>query len=179
MPSTITVRCSLSVSMKSVGSASAVATMINCSHGNCIMVENASFAQNEFRISVSFHGQGFFQITDTNDNPPAFLESAYSFDILENAQRGSKVGQVKAVDADLGVNAQLTYSVISDWANDVFSLNPQTGVFTLTSHLDYEEVSENLSYIIHILDMYVHTAKSFCVVKKVIKYLYCFKLILK
>ncbi|KYB27849.1 cadherin-related tumor suppressor [Tribolium castaneum] len=80
------------------------------------------------------------QITDTNDNPPAFLETAYSFDIPENAQRGHKVGQVKAVDADLGINAQLTYSVISDWANDVFSLNPQTGVFTLTSRLDYEEV---------------------------------------
>lgn len=33
------------------------------------------------------------------------------------------------------------YTVISDWANDVFSLNPQTGVFTLTARLDYEEVS--------------------------------------
>lgn len=80
-------------------------------------------------------------MTDTNDNPPAFLESAYSFDIAENAVRGSRVGQVKAVDPDLGINAQLTYTVISDWANDVFSLNPQSGVFTLTARLDYEEVS--------------------------------------
>lgn len=81
-------------------------------------------------------------MTDTNDNPPAFLESAYSFDIPENAVRGSRVGQVKAVDPDLGINAQLTYTVISDWANDVFSLNPQSGVFTLTARLDYEEVSK-------------------------------------
>ncbi|XP_031340977.1 cadherin-related tumor suppressor [Photinus pyralis] len=80
------------------------------------------------------------QVTDTNDNPPVFAESAYSFDIPENAARGSRVGQVRAGDPDLGVNAQLTYSVISDWANDVFSLNPQTGVFTLTARLDYEEV---------------------------------------
>ncbi|CAH1187899.1 unnamed protein product [Phyllotreta striolata] len=80
------------------------------------------------------------EVTDTNDNPPAFLEPAYSFDIPENAARGSRVGQIKASDPDLGANAQLTYSVISDWANDVFSLNPQTGVFTLTSKLDYEEV---------------------------------------
>ncbi|KAH0807923.1 hypothetical protein GEV33_014868 [Tenebrio molitor] len=80
------------------------------------------------------------QITDTNDNPPAFLESAYSFDIPENAPRGSRVGQIKATDPDLDTNAHLTYTVISDWANDVFSLNPQTGVFTLTSRLDYEEV---------------------------------------
>lgn len=81
-----------------------------------------------------------FQVNDTNDNPPVFLEQAYSFDIPENAARGYRVGQIKATDADLGVNAQLSYTVVSDWANDVFSLNPQTGVFTLTSKLDYEEV---------------------------------------
>lgn len=84
-----------------------------------------------------------FQVTDTNDNPPTFSESAYSFDIPENAARGSRVGQIKASDPDLGINSQLTYAVISDWANDVFSLNPQTGVFTLTARLDYEEVSFN------------------------------------
>ncbi|VEN54320.1 unnamed protein product, partial [Callosobruchus maculatus] len=81
-----------------------------------------------------------FQVLDTNDNPPAFLEPAYSFDIPENAVRGHRVGKVQAVDPDLGINAHLTYSVISDWANDVFSLNPQTGLFTLTAKLDYEEV---------------------------------------
>lgn len=82
-----------------------------------------------------------FQVTDTNDNPPVFVENVYSFDIPENAVRGSKFGQVQAVDPDLGINSQLSYTVISDWANDVFSLNPQTGIFTLTSRLDYEEVS--------------------------------------
>lgn len=85
-----------------------------------------------------------FQVNDTNDNPPTFLENAYSFDVPENAARGSRVGQIKALDPDLGVNAQLTYTVIGDWANDVFSLNPQTGVFTLTAKLDYEEVSKLL-----------------------------------
>lgn len=81
------------------------------------------------------------QVSDSNDNPPVFLEQAYSFDIPENALRGYRVGQIQASDADLGANAQLTFTVISDWANDVFSLNPQTGVFTLTSKLDYEEVN--------------------------------------
>lgn len=80
-------------------------------------------------------------MTDTNDNPPAFNEAAYSFDIPENAPRGYQVGMITATDLDLGVNSQLSYTVISDWANDVFSLNPQTGVFTLTAKLDYEEVS--------------------------------------
>lgn len=99
------------------------------------------------------------QVTDTNDNPPAFLESAYSFDIPENAVRGSRVGQVKAVDPDLGVNAQLTYTVISDWANDVFSLNPQSGVFTLTARLDYEEVSACLYTVARALSLSIPYAR--------------------
>lgn len=70
-----------------------------------------------------------------------FNEAAYSFDIPENAPRGYQVGMITATDPDLGVNSQLSYTVISDWANDVFSLNSQTGVFTLTARLDYEEVS--------------------------------------
>ncbi|XP_055921859.1 cadherin-related tumor suppressor [Eupeodes corollae] len=80
------------------------------------------------------------QVTDTNDNPPVFSEAVYSFDIPENAPRGYQVGVISATDPDLGNNAMVSYTVISDWANDVFSLNPQTGVFTLTARLDYEEV---------------------------------------
>jgi Cadherin domain len=71
-----------------------------------------------------------------------FSESAYSFDVPENTARGARVGEVSASDLDEGTNGQVTYTVISDWANDVFSLNPQSGVFTLTSRLDYEEVSQ-------------------------------------
>lgn len=82
----------------------------------------------------------FSQVTDTNDNPPAFAEPAYSFDIPENAPRGYQVGIINAIDPDVGNNAIVSYTVISDWGNDVFSLNPQTGVFTLTARLDYEEV---------------------------------------
>jgi protocadherin Fat 4 len=74
-----------------------------------------------------------------------FSESAYSFDVPENTARGARVGEVSASDLDEGTNGQVTYTVISDWANDVFSLNPQSGVFTLTSRLDYEEVSQQIS----------------------------------
>lgn len=82
-----------------------------------------------------------FQVTDTNDNSPAFSEAAYSFDIPEDTGRGAFVGAVSVNDLDEGVNAQVSYTVLSDWGNDVFSLNPQSGVFTLTSRLDYEQVA--------------------------------------
>jgi protocadherin Fat 4 len=96
----------------------------------------------QFLMLITFLSVVFdiFQVTDTNDNPPSFTEAAYSFDIPENAPRGYQVGLISATDPDLGANSMLTYTVISDWANDVFSLNPQTGVFTLTARLDYEEV---------------------------------------
>ncbi|CAB0008571.1 unnamed protein product [Nesidiocoris tenuis] len=80
------------------------------------------------------------KVVDTNDNPPVFLETVYSFDVSEDAGRGARVGVVTARDPDLADNGRVYYTVISDWANDVFSLNPQTGVFTLTARLDYEEV---------------------------------------
>ncbi|KAL0131096.1 hypothetical protein PUN28_002587 [Cardiocondyla obscurior] len=81
------------------------------------------------------------QVTDTNDNAPTFQSTAYSFDVPENVPRGSRVGQVVATDIDAeGPNSHLSYVLISDWANDVFSLNPSTGVFTLTASLDYEQV---------------------------------------
>jgi len=80
-------------------------------------------------------------VTDTNDNAPAFDATVYSFDVPEDAPRGTHVGKVSAKDLDEGVNAQVSYAVLSDWANDVFSLHPQTGVVTLTARLDYEEVS--------------------------------------
>lgn len=81
------------------------------------------------------------QVNDTNDNAPTFQSTAYSFDVPENMPRGSRVGQVVATDADAeGPNSHLSYELISDWANDVFSLSPNTGVFTLTASLDYEQV---------------------------------------
>ena len=80
------------------------------------------------------------KVVDTNDNSPTFSEAAYSFDIPEDTGRGAFVGAVVASDLDEGINAQVSYTVLSDWGNDVFSLNPQSGVFTLTSRLDYEQV---------------------------------------
>ncbi|CAG0913258.1 unnamed protein product [Notodromas monacha] len=80
------------------------------------------------------------KVTDTNDNAPQFDEPRYSIEVDEDEVRGAVVGSVHAGDADEGANGLVSYSVISDWANDVFSLNPVTGVFTLASRLDYEQV---------------------------------------
>ncbi len=99
----------------------------------------------------------YFQVIDTNDNSPTFSEAAYSFDIPEDTGRGAFVGAVVANDMDEGINAQVSYTVLSDWGNDVFSLNPQSGVFTLTSRLDYEQVKypKKLTVVMSLLRLYL------------------------
>ncbi|XP_067132550.1 cadherin-related tumor suppressor-like isoform X1 [Centruroides vittatus] len=79
------------------------------------------------------------QVMDINDNYPEFDNQVYSFDILENAQKGSVIGSVLASDKDVGDNSLITYSILTEWGKDVFNLNPLTGAFTLISTLDYEE----------------------------------------
>ena len=78
-------------------------------------------------------------VQDANDNIPSFSSDIFTFDVYESAGKGSQVGKVTAVDEDKGDNAVITYDLISDWGNEVFSLNPSSGIFTLTSELDYEQ----------------------------------------
>ena len=58
-----------------------------------------------------------------------------------------KVGKVTATDADKDENADVTYSLLTEWGNEVFSLNPASGIFTLTSSLDYEK-TEHYMFVV-------------------------------
>lgn len=60
--------------------------------------------------------------------------------MAEDTARGTRIGALKASDADAGANGQVSFSLLSDWGNELFALNPHTGEFTLTASLDYEQV---------------------------------------
>ena len=79
-------------------------------------------------------------VTDVNDKKPAFDKALYSFDIPEDARTGTTVGRVSAFDADLGDNGEVSYAMVSHWGRNKFSLQQNSGVFTLIDNLDYEEV---------------------------------------
>ena len=68
-------------------------------------------------------------VQDANDNIPTFAAPSFSFDVYESAGKGVQV-KLTATDLDRGDNAVITYDLISDWGNEVFSLNPTTGIFT-------------------------------------------------
>lgn len=75
-------------------------------------------------------------ILDENDNPPIFEKTLSSFRITENALNGTIIMRLNATDADLGENARITYSLVSD-TND-FRIDSETGVLCISSPLDRE-----------------------------------------
>ncbi|XP_051552991.1 cadherin-6-like [Myxocyprinus asiaticus] len=82
-------------------------------------------------------------LTDVNDNPPRFTQSIYQFSVPELTEAGASVGRIKAVDADIGRNAEMDYTVVGGDGLDVFEIitdrNNQEGILTVKKPLDYEK----------------------------------------
>ncbi|XP_035767225.1 cadherin-18 [Neolamprologus brichardi] len=62
-------------------------------------------------------------LTDVNDNPPKFPQKNYQLYVPESAQVGKPVGKIKANDEDLGVNADIRYSIINSEGANMFSIS--------------------------------------------------------
>uniref|UniRef100_A0A672R5G8 Cadherin-10 n=1 Tax=Sinocyclocheilus grahami TaxID=75366 RepID=A0A672R5G8_SINGR len=82
-------------------------------------------------------------LTDVNDNPPRFMQSIYQFSVPEITKVESSVGRIRAVDADVGRNAEMDYTVVGGDGLDVFDVstdrNTQEGILSLKKPLDYEK----------------------------------------
>lgn len=76
-------------------------------------------------------------VMDVNDNPPVFSASEYIISVPENSEIGTNVLDVKATDADLGANAQITYSLIAGHV-DKFAVDSRNGTITTLDIFDYE-----------------------------------------
>lgn len=76
-------------------------------------------------------------ITDVNDQSPKFLKDLYTSSVDENREAGQFVAQVFAQDDDVGVNAEITYSLPSD-AQEYIKINSRTGVISTSKLLDRE-----------------------------------------
>ncbi|KAL5011978.1 hypothetical protein ScPMuIL_010529 [Solemya velum] len=79
-------------------------------------------------------------VDDINDNPPKFTEDTYYASVDEIAPPGSQIRQVTALDADIGENARVTYSIMntplthSNW----FTIDQRTGLITTRGQIDCE-----------------------------------------
>ncbi|XP_027134112.1 protocadherin beta-16 isoform X38 [Larimichthys crocea] len=82
-------------------------------------------------------------VLDANDNAPVFSQAVYKASLPENSPVDTIVLHVSAIDADEGVNGDVTYDFghISDDDVNVFSIDPKTGEIRVTGVIDFEESS--------------------------------------
>ncbi|KAJ8945983.1 hypothetical protein NQ318_017099 [Aromia moschata] len=86
-------------------------------------------------------------LLDANDNNPTFIpNNLYDFMTTTNAQRGDLVGQLHAIDPDLGRNGLVTYTV-QKAANSstLFEVDPRTGQITVA--IDVLEPGKHLLFV--------------------------------
>ncbi|XP_077789602.1 protocadherin gamma-B5 isoform X5 [Podarcis muralis] len=87
------------------------------------------------------------QISDINDNCPAFEKPYYTAYVPENNPSGSSIFRVKASDPDVDQNAQITYSIRNSITEGLplssfLSINSETGTIYAQRSFDYEQVRE-------------------------------------
>ncbi|XP_024861254.1 cadherin-10-like [Kryptolebias marmoratus] len=74
-------------------------------------------------------------LSDVNDNPPRFAKTLYEFRVPESNELGSAVGVIRAVDADIGPNAEMDYRIIGSDGPGMFDIttnrSTQEGVIVL------------------------------------------------
>ncbi|CAJ1065064.1 protocadherin Fat 4 isoform X1 [Xyrichtys novacula] len=87
-------------------------------------------------------------VMDVNDFVPKFTPETLTIHITEDEEDHSHLThQVSAVDEDLGINSQLTYSIAQGNTDGLFSITPN-GTFQILRSLDREEES---SYFVTII----------------------------
>lgn len=79
----------------------------------------------------------YITLSDVNDNAPVFTQANYVAMVPENYVSKMIVTRVAAIDADLGINRRVLYSM--EDTNRVFAIDSVSGVITLLRSLDREE----------------------------------------
>ncbi|KAG1931272.1 protocadherin alpha-3-like [Pimephales promelas] len=84
------------------------------------------------------------EVTDVNDNSPAFTQSPYTFYVVENNKPGIAVFSLSAADIDEGENARVSYSI--DRVNSdqriisFLSINEANGTVYSLKSFDFESL---------------------------------------
>lgn len=81
-------------------------------------------------------------VQDINDNPPEFMSKHYFASIPEITTVGTEVITVLATSLDTGVNAEVSYSIISGNEQKKFAIHNKTGLISVADVLDYERSAE-------------------------------------
>lgn len=82
-------------------------------------------------------------VTDQNDNTPKFERNHYEAELAENSPLGHSVLQVRANDADTGINGEIEYSLhqASETVQRLLRIDRSTGIIYVKGLVDREETS--------------------------------------
>ena len=106
-----------------------------------VKVEDGGIPSRAARTTVTVN------VGDVNDNAPYFSNTSAKVDVPEN-KLVNAFHAVKAMDNDIGINAQLTYEIVAGVGSDKFSVHPTTGAVSTAAKLDREN---SASYTINIV----------------------------
>lgn len=95
-------------------------------------------------------------VIDENDQAPKFSNSTFTFSITENEAAGTYVGKVSATDGDIGRNAELTYSLVSQQSQNDFTIDPRNGFIKTQKPFDREKLLQTTGQAFINLDVLVH-----------------------
>ncbi|XP_075469049.1 protocadherin-15 isoform X1 [Ascaphus truei] len=70
-------------------------------------------------------------VIDANDNSPTFSNISYNVKIYTDMTPGESIIRLTAIDADEGINGQMTYEIVAG-AQGHFVINSTTGAITIT-----------------------------------------------
>ncbi|XP_060542823.1 protocadherin gamma-B5-like isoform X12 [Pantherophis guttatus] len=87
------------------------------------------------------------EISDINDNAPAFEKASYSIYVPENNLSGASIFQIQAFDPDVDQNSQITYSILTSNIEELpissyISIHSETGIIYAQRSFDYEQFRE-------------------------------------
>ncbi|NXF49519.1 CAD17 protein, partial [Oceanites oceanicus] len=102
-------------------------------------------------------------VEDINDNPPVCQQALTVIEVQENEGRGSNIGTLFATDMDEKdtLNSRLQFKIESQNppvpANNMFSIQQDTGILQLTSHLLNKRIASNYSLKVLVTDAVFQT----------------------
>ncbi|XP_072211900.1 cadherin EGF LAG seven-pass G-type receptor 2 isoform X1 [Excalfactoria chinensis] len=112
-------------------------------------LDRESKSTHVFRVTAADHGTPrrsamatlTVTVSDANDHDPAFEQQEYRESVRENLEVGYEVLTVRATDGDAGPNANVLYRLLNaGGANEVFEIDPRSGVIRTRGPVDREAV---------------------------------------
>ncbi|CAE1305854.1 DCHS1_2 [Acanthosepion pharaonis] len=104
--------------------------------------------QDKYALNISSQDQGIpqhvsytlltIQVIDVNDNTPKFERSLYHAEIAENTRKNTNIVRIVAQDEDTGANGRIRYLIPQGTADNMFSIDEDSGVIKTTAKLDRE-----------------------------------------